>query len=131
MSWSRRAALVVLSGVGLLGVGDVVATTPPTDPELTVPTSTLATTATAPTDGEAPAVPAAPTVTGPTLPRAGSATGGSVHDDGTDDWDVLQLAITAALGLAALALAGHLYGRMQSTTPSVGRTIAPDLSPPT
>ena len=130
MTRTRRAAVIALGAVGFLGVGDAIATTPPSDPELTVPTSTLATSATTPTGDEAPAAPVAEPVTGPTLPRAGSVAGGSVHDDGADDWDIRELAITAALGLAALAVAGHLYGRMQSTTPSVGRTIAPDTTPP-
>lgn len=111
MNLGRSAALAAAVVFGTLTAGAASATTPPAD-------TTTTTTAAAPTTTVAPGV-----ASGPTPPRGGSATGGLVHATGETEWDLRRIALSSALGLLALAVAGHLYGRMQSTTPRVGRTI--------
>lgn len=112
------AAAGVLSGPG----AGAAAVTPPTPPT-TVPGAATTVTGATPTGSVPSAVTVAPVPTGPSLPRAGSAPGGLERDRG-DEWDVRRLATTAAFGLLALTVAGHIYGRLQSIAPSVGRTIA-------
>ncbi len=120
MRAARRLVFVAtVAGATALAAASTEAITPPTPPTSTSDTATSGV-----TTGSVPAaVTVAPVPTGPSLPRAGSAPGG-LERDRDDDWDVRRLATTAALGLLALSVAGHIYGRLQSITPSVGRTIA-------
>jgi hypothetical protein len=59
------------------------------------------------------------------VPRAGSAIGDLDRRRDDESWDYRRLATAGLLGIAALALAGHVYGRWQSITPDVGRTVQP------
>lgn len=109
-------------GLGVLGGAAISDASGATTPPDSTTTTTIA------TDGSsASVVTVAP---GAAVPRGGSASGGLEQDTGRSDWDVAQLATTAALGLAALGLAGHLYGRTQSTLPP-SATTPPAGAPPT
>lgn len=113
--------LAALGTIGALTPGTAGATTPPTPP----PTTTSASTATSADPASTSTTVVQPVVTGPTLPRAGSAAGDLERSGADEDWDLRRLATTALLAVAALAVAGHIYGRLQSIAPTVGRTIDP------
>jgi hypothetical protein len=130
-----RSALVTFAAAGLVAVpaaGVAGATTPPSPP----PVSTAVTTTSLPGDtttttvvpGEAAPT---PTTTVPvpasTPPRAGAAIGDLDRRADDETWSVRRLATATALGIAALALAGYVYGRLQSVTPRVGRRVARPL----
>ncbi len=132
-------ALVGLSFVGT-AAGGVGATTPPpppvaptsvpADPAL-IPGATTTVPAVAPPVGETtttvPAVapPVGETTTtvadavpapAPTIPRAGSAIG-DLDKRQPATWTPRRTAVAVAIGVAALALLGHLYGRVRSLGP--------------
>jgi hypothetical protein len=98
------------------------ATPPPTPPPATT-TSTTVPGAPTTTVAGAPAPPPTAVVPVATPPRAGSAIGGLDRRD-DETWSVRRLATATLLGIAALAIIGHVYGRIQSIEPRVGRTIA-------
>jgi hypothetical protein len=99
------------------------ATTPPPTPPPATTTSTTVPGAPTTTVAGAPAPPTTAVVPVATPPRAGSAIGGLDRRD-DETWSVRRVATATLLGIAALAIIGHVYGRIQSIEPRVGRSIA-------
>ncbi|MFV0307434.1 MAG: hypothetical protein ACK5OX_06800 [Desertimonas sp.] len=116
-------ALAVAGGLGVLGSGAFGDTTGASAPpaESTTPTTLVL------ADPDSEVTPVATVPVGAVVARGGSAAGGLGRDADAPDWNVGQLATTAALGLVALGVAGHLYGRLQSTVTRPERTV-PDTS---
>ena len=134
MRGTRLALLSLVGGVALAApvTSTARAATPPTPPPVTTVAGEPSTPATVVTtavagEGNAPSAPGATSTTvlpATTLPRAGAAIGDLNRHADEETWNVRRLVTATALGIAALALAGYVYGRLQSVTPRVGRTIS-------
>ncbi len=117
-------ALAGLSFVVTTAGGAVGATTPPpppvapttvpADPAL-IPGVTTTVPAVAPPADETTTT-VAGTVSASTIPRAGSAIG-DLDKRQPATWTPRRTAVAVAVGVAALALLGHLYGRVRSLGP--------------
>lgn len=116
--------LAVVTTLALAAPGGPAAATPPPTPPATSTTVAGDPAATTTTVAGAPAP--STTVVAPTetLPRAGSAIGGLDRRSDDETWSVRRVATATALGIAALAIVGHVYGRLLSISPRVGRSIA-------
>jgi hypothetical protein len=137
MRGARLALLTVAGGAALTlpAAGTAAATTPPDSPPVSgAPATSVPAGASGPTvPGSAVAGEAATTATtivippDSTLPRAGAAVGDLDRRSDDETWSVRRLATATLLGIAALAISGYVYGRLQSVTPRVGRAIARPL----
>jgi hypothetical protein len=132
----RLALLTVTGGVALaLPVAGAAVAAPPTSPPASGPPATSV-----PAGAPGSSVPGSTAVgeAGPTpttiaiapeemLPRAGAAVGDLDRHTEEETWSVRRLATATLLGIAALSIAGYVYGRLQSVSPRVGRAIARPL----